>query len=397
MEKLLNRSHQRVRVVNTRFVREMMSRINWENRLIAIRGARGVGKTTLLLQKIKLGYFGQQSVVFINLDDLYFSSNTLISFVEDFVNLGGTHLFIDEVHKYPNWSTEIKNAYDYFPSLKIVFTGSSITQILNAKADLSRRAVIYEMQGLSFREYLNLTQETNFSSLTLSDLQSNHLSYSLEVTNKIKPLAHFTTYLKTGYYPYFLEGTESYWFKVSQTIKLILEIDLTYLNGYNIQFIHQVNKLLYTIATAVPFKPNMTKIAERIGMNRNLLVQYFHFLEQARIINLLHTDRTGITFLQKPNKVYLENTNLMYAIAPDNVETGNLRETFFLNQMKYSHSVSYPSKGDFLINDQYLFEVGGKNKKAAQIKNIPDAFIVADNIESGIGRQIPLWLFGFLY
>lgn len=397
MEKLLTRSYLRIQATDTRFIREMMSQINWDNRLIAIRGARGVGKTTLLLQRIKLNFPESTEVVFINLDDLYFSSNHLVDFAEAFVAKGGTHLFIDEVHKYQNWSTEIKNIYDYFPNLKIVFTGSSITQILNAKADLSRRAVIYEMQGLSFREYLNLTRQTSFETIKLENLVENHLSLSTKISSQIRPLAHFETYLKTGYYPYFLEGLDSYWFKLLQTVKLILEIDLSYLEGYNVQFIYKVNKLLYTIATAVPFKPNITKLSERIGMNRGLLTQYIYYLEQARILNLLHTDRKGITYLQKPDKVYLENSNLLFAISPGHVEMGNIRETFFLNQLNYLHTIHYPSKGDFLVNEQYVFEIGGKNKKSSQLKGFSNAFVVADDIEIGIGNKIPLWLFGFLY
>ncbi|MEM6318459.1 MAG: AAA family ATPase [Bacteroidota bacterium] len=397
MEKLLRRSHQRVLQTKTDYVREIMYQINWDNRLIAIRGARGVGKTTLLLQRMKLNYLGQSEAAFINLDDLYFSGHTLIDFVEDFVQKGGRMLFIDEVHKYPNWSKEIKNAYDYFTDLKIVFTGSSIAQILNAKADLSRRAVVYEMQGLSFRAFLNLTQETSFQPIALDELVTNHVEYAMSITAEIRPLAFFESYLKNGYYPYFLEGLEPYWFKVSQTVKLILEVDLPYLEGYNIQFIHKINKLLYTIATSIPFTPNMTKLSERIGINRNLLTQYFYYLEQARIFNLLHSSRKGLSYLQKPDKVYLENTNLLYAIAPENTEKGTLRETFFLNQTSYQHTVQAPNKGDFLVNQNYLFEIGGKNKKNKQIPGIENAFVVADDIEIGVGNQIPLWLFGFLY
>ncbi len=396
MEELLGRSHQRIDSVSTEFIRGMQEQINWDNRLIGIRGARGVGKTTLLLQQIKTALAGRR-VAFINLDDLFFSSNTLIEFAKDFASRGGEYLFIDEVHKYENWSSEIKNAYDYFPSLKIVFTGSSITKILNAKADLSRRAVVYEMQGLSFREYLNLTQGTSLSTIRLDKLLTDHAQLAIDITRKIKPLAHFGNYLRRGYYPFFLEGIEPYWFKINQTIKLTLEIDLNHLDGYNPQFVNKVNKLLFSISSSVPFKPNITKLAERIGMSRGMLTQYFYFLAQAKILNLLHSEKREISFLQKPDMVYLENTNLLHAIAPSNVEPGNIRETFFINQVGYKHMIQYPAKGDFLVEEEYLFEVGGKNKTGKQMGKGQKNYVVADDIEVGSRNKIPLWMFGFLY
>ena len=331
------------------------------------------------------------------MDDLYFSENRLIYFIEDFVNRGGQYLYLDEVHKYKGWSIEVKNGYDYFSKLKIVFTGSSITEILNAEADLSRRVVIYDMQGLSFREYLNISQKINLESYNFENLLKNHSEIAAALVQKIKPLAHFGEYLKYGYYPYFLEGKGSYWAKVNQTIKLTLEVDLNVRKGYNIQHVDKINKLLYAIATSVPFKPNISKLSERIQLNRNLLTHYFYYLEQARLLNLLRSNRKGLTSIQKPDKVYLENTNLLYAIAPDNVEKGNLRETFFLNQIRPHFPVYFTDKGDFKVANQYLVEIGGKNKKAGQVKNEGNYFLAVDDIEVGIGTQIPLWLFGFLY
>ncbi len=397
MEKILSRGLQRAANIDTRFVRDFMGQVNWKNRLIAIKGSRGVGKTTLLLQHIKLHRQLNQEVGFANLDDLYFSENRLLDFIEEFVQHGGKWMYLDEVHKYPGWSVEIKNAYDYFPDLTIVVTGSSITEILNASADLSRRAVVYDMQGLSFREYLNLSFQLQFEKIQLADLTERHTELAAGIVRELKPLAHFSEYLKTGYYPYFLEGKEDYWTKINQTVKLILEVDLTTLKGYNVQHVHKINRLLFTIASSVPFKPNISKLSERIGLNRNLLGQYFHYLEQARLLNLLSSDRKGLAYLQKPDKVFLENTNLQYAIAPANVDKGNLRETFFFNQLNYVAQVRFPSKGDFIINDKFLFEVGGKNKKASQVKGVENYFLAVDDVEVGIGTQIPLWLLGFLY
>ncbi len=397
MDKILSRGLQRAANIDTRFVRDFMGQINWKNRLIAIKGARGVGKTTLLLQHLQLNRKLNQEVAFVNLDDLYFSDNGLLDFIEDFVQRGGKWLYLDEVHKYPGWSVEIKNAYDYFPDLSIALTGSSITEILNASADLSRRAVVYDMQGLSFREYLNLSLQLQFKKIELGDLLENHTALAATIVKEVKPIAHFSEYLKKGYYPYFLEGKEDYWTKINQTIKLTLEVDLASLKGYNLQHVHKINKLLYTVATSVPFKPNISKLSERIGLNRNLLSQYFHYLEQARLLNLLSTDRKGLLYLQKPEKVYLENTNLQYAIAPANVDKGNLRETFFFNQLRHVAQVRFPAVGDFIIDNELLFEVGGRNKKATQVKNKSNYYLAVDDVEIGIGTQLPLWLFGFLY
>ncbi len=397
MDSLLRRSQVRINQINTSITRELMGQIDWSQRLIAIKGTRGVGKTTMLLQHIKLNRELNESVAFINLDDLYFADHKLTEFIESFVMYGGKYLYLDEVHKYDNWSIEIKNAYDYYPELYMVFTGSSIIQILNAQADLSRRAVIYHMQGLSFREYLAFTQGKAFRTYSLSDLLDNHLTIASEIVKQLKPLAAFQDYLRHGYYPYFLEGTAVYGVKLNQTIKMILEVDLKYLEGYNVTHATKIAKLLYAISSSVPFKPNISKLSERIGLNRNILVHYFHYLESAQLVSLLSTPQKGISMLQKPDKVYLENTNLLFAIAENNTELGHVRETFVFNQLKYQHGVSLPTKGDFLVDDYLTIEVGGKNKKATQVKHLKDYLIASDGIEIGRGRQIPLWLFGFLY
>lgn len=412
MKNLIDQSYTIIGLTQTDYIRSLMNHIEWSHRLVAIRGARGVGKTTLLRQHLKINYGLSNKALYISLDDFYFTEHRLFDVAKEFNQKGGTCLYIDEVHKHPtdNWAKEIKNIYDFLPELKVVFTGSSIIKILNEQADLSRRALIYEMQGLSFREYIELTTNITFPTVSLSELLTQHLDLAKTIIldKKVKPLALLEDYLRYGYYPFFLESKKAYLSRVREMIKLVIEIDFNYLPEYTITDHHKINRLLYVIASSVPFKPNITKLSERIGLNRNRLTQYIYLLERGRLLNLLHNDRKGITALQKPSKVYLENPNLMYALVNANVNKGNLRETFFLNHISYqnrtknpfSTKVFYPEKGDFLVDivsDRFLFEVGGKNKSFKQIGQAPNHFVVADDIEFGDGNKIPLWLFGLLY
>lgn len=398
MEELFEKSIKRIAQTDVSFVRSIKERINWNARLIGVKGSRGVGKTTLLLQYIKLELqhvVGQ--VLFVSLDNIWFSENKLVTLVDDFVKRGGRYLFLDEVHKYPNWSVELKNIYDDNPELNIVFTGSSLLEILNSRADLSRRAVIYQMQGLSFREYLNIELKADLPAFSLSDILNNHLQLSQQIVSKLRPLQHFRQYLEHGYYPFYKEVKELYFLRLEEVINLIMEIELPMLRNVNPAYINRLKQLLYIVSESAPFVPNVSKISERIGINRETLLGYIYYLNEANILFSAYQDAKGITQLQKPDKIFLENTNLMYAFKSKEVNIGNIRETFFANQLRNSSQVELSPYSDFLVDSRFTFEVGGQSKKKKQIENLENAYIVSDDIEFGFGNKIPLWLFGFLY
>lgn len=397
MESLFEKSRQKVNYISSSFVRSMMEKIDWSNRLIGIRGARGVGKTTLLLQYMKLMLPHDHTVLYVSLDNLWFADNKLYNLTDMFVKRGGKYLLLDEVHKYPNWSQELKNLYDDFQELKVVFTGSSLLEILNARADISRRAVVYDMQGLSFREYLNYNLGTDFQTIRLDELLQSHNEYSDKITSQIKVFEHFDNYLQKGYYPFFKENRMVYFNRLSEIVNMILEIELPLLRGVDSSLVHKVKQLMQIVSESAPFIPNISKISERIGISRNSLLSYINALSESNLTIGLHKKASGISKLQKPDKLFLENTNLMYALSEENVQKGNLRETFFANQVKESHIIQFAEKGDFLVDGKHTFEIGGRGKDSKQIKDTDNSYIVSDDIEYGYQNRIPLWLFGFLY
>ncbi len=398
MDELFEKYQQKLQYTDTSFTRSLLDEIQWDARLIGIKGARGVGKTTLLLQYIKLELKDQlQQSLYVSLDNIWFSNNTLSYLVDHFVKRGGKFLFLDEVHKYPNWSQELKNIYDDYPALKVVFTGSSLLEILNARADLSRRAIVYHMQGLSFREYIGLETNHVFPKVSLANLLQKHVELAKEINLKIKPLQYFDQYIKNGYYPFYKEQPLLYSVKIEEVINLMLEIELPMLRKVDIAYIHKIKQLLLIIAESVPFIPNITKLSQKIGLQRGTLLLYLHYLDEIGLIKNLFKVAKGISKLQKPEKIFLENTNLMFALSAENSNKGNIRETFFVNQLGYQHKVNYAEQGDFMIDGKFTFEVGGKSKKNKQIEEIKNAFVVADDIEYGSINKIPLWMFGFLY
>ena len=380
------------------FERELERKINWNARLISVRGSRGTGKTTLFLQHIKKTFSNNlNKVLYVNLDNIYFSNNTLVELAEKFASRGGTHLFIDEVHKYENWSKEIKNLYDDFPELHISFTGSSLLEILNGRADLSRRTLVYELTGLSFREYLSLIKAHDFPIFTLEEILKNNEQISAEIASKIKPFEFFDDYLSFGYYPYFLEGKDDYFNRLNETLNMILEVELPMLRGLEIAYIPRIKKLLAVIGESAPFIPNITQLAAKIGISRQTLLIYLKYLEDAKLINQLYKKSRGLSVLEKPEKILMENTNLIELFNGENANTDSRRETFVLNQLLHSHKVDFSEESDFFVDSKYTFEVGGKNKKRKQIQEIPDSYIIADDIEFGTDRRIPIWLLGFMY
>ncbi len=387
-----------IRLVNrtkTDFVRAYFSSLPWNERMIAIKGSRGVGKTTLLLQYIKKNYGLSHKALYISLDDLYFTEYKLFDVVDDFVKRGGEQVFIDEVHKYPHWAIEIKNIYDYFDELKIVFTGSSLLEILNSRADLSRRALVFDIQGLSFREYLTLFHNIRLDVFSLEEVLLRHQEIAANIS-KIKPLQYFEDYLKFGYYPFYKDSEDFYFQRLREIVNMIIEIELPLLRKVETGKIRQLKHLLYIIAQSIPFKPNISALAQKTGISRKTLSEYINYLSDSNILYQLYQQSEGVSLLQKPEKIYLENTNIMFAIG-NNPDIGSQRETFFLNQVRKDHQLTYPKTADFRVEKKYLFEIGGKSKNKQQIKGEDNAYLVLDNLEIGYENVIPLWLFGFLY
>ena len=400
MQELVHKSDRLIQAVPVQLQRKIPGNINWEWRLNSVVGARGTGKTTLLLQRAKSLKAQQEEVLYVSLDDLYFTENNLVSLAKQFERLGGKYLFVDEVHKYPGWARELKNIYDTYPGLIIAFSGSSILEIFKQDVDLSRRALIYELPGLSFREFLAFAEIGDFQPLEMAHILSGHRDIAVDIAGKIKPLQHFKTYLQSGYYPFFTEKNRDYALTLEQIVHLVVETDLRFMKGYDPAYSRKMLQLLRVIAGTAPFKPNISKLSERIGINRTTLLNYLRYLEKARLIALLHLPEKSISVLQKPDKVFLNNPNLYYVLNPAHISVGSIRETFFQNQLDVVAEVSLHPNTDFLIdydNQQYAFEIGGANKKDAQIRQLKNAFLALDDLETGFANQIPLWLFGFLY
>jgi predicted AAA+ superfamily ATPase len=373
----------------TNFKRYLYDSISWDSRMLGIIGARGVGKTTMILQHIK-EKLDSKKALYVSADDMYFGENRLVDLADEFYKNAGEYLFIDEIHKYPNWSRELKNIYDSFPTLRIVFTGSSVLDILKGSADLSRRAIIYKLQGLSFREYLKLFHNYESEVYTLEQIINNEV----KLENIQHPLPLFNDYLKRGYYPFGIENEMN--LRLGQIIIQTLESDIPHYANLNVGTSRKLKRLLSIIAESVPFKPNFSKISELIGVSRNSLDDYFSYMENAGLIGQLRNETSGIRGLGKVDKVYLDNTNIIFNLVGNNSNIGNNRETFFFNQMRVKNEVISSKKADFLI-DNYTFEVGGKNKQQNQIEKDGKSFIVQDDIEYGYLNVIPLWAFGLNY
>ena len=394
MEKILIKSQRKVKYVSTKFHRYLFAKINTSNRLISLLGARGVGKTTILLQLAKQS---NKKVLYVALDDLFFTSNTLYELAEKFEQIGGQLLLLDEVHKYPNWSREIKLIYDDFDNLNVIFTSSSILDIYKGESDLSRRALSYKLKEMSFREFMILNEGIELPQYSLPEILKNHTSIALDISLKIKPLKYFKKYLEVGAYPYFNDDVEDYYQRVLNTINLILDIDIQSIEGVDYNNIAKIKKLLYVLATNVPYTPNISKLAEKLSLPRNTLIYALQILEKAELIHTLYKRNKSISVLSKPDKIWLHNTTLNYTISDNNIDLGNIRETFFIQHFSNLYTLSLPEKGDFYVDDKYTFEVGGKSKTQKQIQRVENAYIVKDDIESGVMNTIPIWLFGLLY
>ena len=379
-------------------MRYLYGAIDWSERLIGIKGSRGVGKTTMLLQHIRKTFPERSQAFYVSLDNIWFSSRSLTELVEYLYTHGVKYVFLDEVHRYPQWVREIKNIYDSYPKLHIVFTGSSLLEIDNAQADLSRRVRMYHLYGLSFREYLELNNVATFPSLSLEGIIAKHERLAAEITSQITVLPHFEQYMQRGYYPFFVEtsSTESYWERLQRVISTIIENDIPAVEKVEYETLLKVKQLLMLLAQMVPFTLNVSSLCEKISVTRNQLIRLLKLLEKASLIRQLRSDTKGLKAIGKPDKILFDNPNVMHALG-ENADIGTVRETFFAMSMAQSHQIQQPKQGDLLVDGTYLFEVGGKEKGYGQIRNVENSFVVADGVEVGFGNKIPLWLLGFLY
>ncbi len=384
--------------------RYLYDSIDWDSRALLIVGQRGVGKTSMMLQYLKENFLKTQKALYISVDNPFFKNVSLYEFALDFEKYGGEALFIDEIHKLSDWATHIKSIYDS-TNLKMLISGSSMIQISAQESDLSRRVRVYRLANLSFREYLLFTHGIKFDSVTLEELFENHIEITSNILSEIKPFTYFDDYLRAGCYPFVIDRKNDYSHLLINIINQILEVDLPYVANINFNQIDKIKKLIYLISTSVPLLPNISKLSQAVGVSRPTMSEYLHYLELGSLINSVNYQARGYGVVSKPDKIFMYNTNLMKAIA-NNTNKGTQRETFFVNQIKSAYynesrliddTILLSKNGDFKLLNNYIVEIGGKNKSFEQIKDMPNSFVVADDIEIGFKNKIPLWLFGFLY
>lgn len=403
MDTLFRKSDRLLANTSTGIVREKMGEIHWNSQLVTIIGAKGVGKSTLIKQYLKLNYQpGDRRVLYCSADTVDFSTRTLVELAEEFVIQGGELLAIDEIHKYKpgttDWSREIKEIYESFPDLKMIVSGSSLLRLKEGDADLSRRAVKYTMSGLSFREALRFYHDLSFPVWTLEDILAHPYDLWQMVSSKCKPVALFKEYLEKGYYPFLLEGTGEYYTKIEQVVNYIIETELPQICKVDVANVRKLQALIAMSCSETPFELNANKIAAALEIGRDTVVEYLKYLGDAKVLNLLYSDKKRIGKLSKPDKVYLENPNILYALAPAKVEIGTLRETFAVDCLSESHVVEYgKTQGDFKVDSKYTFEIGGRSKDFSQIAGMKDSYIFADDWDMPDGAKLPLWMLGFLY
>lgn len=371
--------------------RELANKIDWNEKLICIKGFRGVGKTTFLLDYIKEKYHDDKSALYINLNNFYFTERTLTSFADEFVKRGGKVLFLDQIQKYADWSKELRECFDNLPDLKIVFTSSPLLHVDEENPDLKGIVRSYYLEGLSFREYLNYLSDSEFSIYSFTDILRSHSEIANEIIGRVRPLAYFNDYLKYGFFPYFIDNPNFYDNTLLKHINLALEIDVPYINQIELKYLAKLRKLLHIIAADTPFSPNVSKLAASVETSRATVMNYLRYLKNAKLIQLLYANGDEDE-MKKPEKIYMHDTNLLYAIAPNNADKSNLQKTFFYNQVSYNMSVKSSAEADFLVDDRYHFLVNGQKTDIEK-----ELYTAVDMIEIGNGNEIPLWLFGFLY
>ena len=399
MESLFKKHDRLVTVTSTEIIRQWANSINWDARLMAIRGPKGVGKTTMMLQYIKLNYkFLDRQVLYVSCEDKYFSNHSLLSLAEQFYLNGGRHLFLDEVHKYDDWSNEIKEIYDFYPTMRVVLSGSSLLSMTEGDADLARRCINHDIQGLSFREFLHFYKGIKMPVYPLEQVLENPAPLIEEMNKHGRPIALLKEYLKYGYYPYYLNNETDYHIAIQQVVNKIIDIELPRICGVDLNNTRKIKSLLTILCASVPFQVDITKLSTQSGLKRDTIINYLSYLDKAKLIRLLYSDLKNIKRMQKPDKIYIDNTNLLNAWATTPIQIGTIRETFVANQLSVNHVVEFrKTDGDFLVDSKYTFEVGGDDKDFQQIANVADSFILADDMETAIGKKLPIWVVGFDY
>ncbi|MEA2110649.1 MAG: AAA family ATPase [Campylobacterota bacterium] len=395
LDKLFEKSNQILKLQNYIYKRYFYYTVDFTDKMIGILGSRGVGKTTVIIQYLNSLDIPKNKKLYFSADSIITSSSSLYDIADKFSKSGGVVLAIDEIHKYRNFEKELKEIYDFL-DLKVIFSGSSALQLEHKKADLSRRALLYRVSGLSFREFLELKLNISFKAYSLQEILKDHIEIASDITDKVKPFEYLKEYLQYGYFPYYFENSKTYSIKLEETVNTVIESDLPIIFNIESQNIQKLKQLVNLIGSAKPYELNITSLSKKIGINRNTLYQYIYYLTMGNIFTSIRAKTKGDNIFSKPQKLYLNNPNLSFSYCQSN-EVGTLREQFFLNMLSQSYEVAYPKQGDFLVDDKYIFEIGGKNKSFDQIKDVENSYLVKDDIEIGFKNSIPLWLFGFLY
>lgn len=396
MNRLYEISNRMVSQVSMEHFRYLYDKIDWNDSLIMLKGARGVGKTTIMYQRCRqIG----PTALYVSLDQLWFNDHTITELADHHYKHGGTHLFLDEVHRYPrdNWEQELKNINDSYPKFNVVFTGSSLLQLNSKIADLSRRVAIYELRGLSFREYLSFSGKASFPAYSLEQILSDHTTIAMEIISNIRVLGEFEEYIKKGYYPFFLNtSTFTYSQRVERIVGAVIDLDIPAVTSVEYESLLKLKKLLVILAEQVPFVPNVLKLSKDVGVTRNQLLKFFTLLNDGAILRTLKNPSTQPKNAAKPDKILFDNPSVMQALGAFS-HSGTIRESFAASMLSHAGKVYVANEGDFLVDKKYVFEIGGKGKGFSQIANQPDSYVVSDDIESGFGNRLPLWLLGFLY
>lgn len=398
METLYRKHKILITQTSLNIIREIMNDIDWEKQLVGIRGSRGVGKTTLMRQYIKQTY-GENAgeALYCVMDSMYFTNHSLLDLAERFHMMGGRHLFLDEIHKYPTWSKEVKEIIDLWPDLKVTFTGSSLLQILNADADLSRRVLSYDMTGLSFREYLRFYKGICLPAFSLQKVLSDPDAVCEQVCSVCHPLPLFEEYLRAGYYPFFDGNETEYYSRIENVVSFIIDQEMTQFCGVEPAYTRKLKAMMIYLSDNLPYEVNIAKLSSYLEINKTTVLSYLSYMQKAELLHLLYTDNKSVTKMQKPDKIYIHNPNILCALGTQ-TNTGTLRECFVVNQLAARHVVEYgKQQGDFMVDGRITLEVGGKDKTFEQIADVPDSYVLADNMEFPIGKKLPLWIVGFLY
>ena len=396
IQPLYDSYHRKIAKVDLRFKRYLYSEINWKARIISIKGARGAGKTTMLLQHILENYEDIDQTLYASLDNLWFATHSLMELVDWADRHGISRLYLDEVHRYELWSQSLKNIYDDYPDMSIVYTSSSLLVLDNATVDMSRRQTPYTLYGLSFREYLELEGIFKTEAISLDDVLMHHVKKAMNIVGRIKVAPLFEAYLAHGYYPFYRESLEDFPSRLRETVTVVIDSDLPAVENVTYETLQKTKKLLMIISEHVPFEPTMSELWRQLSTDNESGLKMLYALDKAQVLALLTAKTNNYKSLSKPDKIFLSNPNLMHVLCPK-VDKGNERETFFISQLRVLHNVRYPKQGDFLIDNKFLFEVGGKNKTFEQIADVPNSYLAVDDTEVGSGCRIPLWMFGFLY